>query len=69
MDIAVGLGLHPNFETAVSEMSHLGRTFEPNPANHRLYDELYRRVYKRMYAALRPLYEEIRAITGYPPTD
>jgi hypothetical protein len=28
----------------------------------RLYDELYRRLYER----LRPLYEEIRSITGYP---
>jgi hypothetical protein len=31
-----------------------------------LYDALYRRVYRRMYARLQPLYEEIRAITGYP---
>ncbi len=67
IDAAVGLGLHPNFDTAVSEMTHLGTTFEPNPTNHRIYDELYKRVYLRMYDRLRPLYEEIRAITGYPP--
>ncbi len=69
MDAAVGLGLHRDFKTAAAEMTRLGRTFEPDPARHRLYDDLYRRVYKRMYARLRPLYEEIRAITGYPPTD
>ena len=32
-----------------------------------LYDRLYRRVYRKMYERLRPLYEEIREITGYPP--
>jgi sugar (pentulose or hexulose) kinase len=67
IDAAVGLGLHPNFETAVPEMTHLGVSFEPNPQHHRIYDELYNRVYLRMYERLRPLYEEIRDITGYPP--
>jgi sugar (pentulose or hexulose) kinase len=69
IDAAVGLGLHRNFETAIAEMTRLGRTFEPDPANSRLYNELYHRVYKRMYARLQPLYEDIRAITGYPPSD
>ncbi len=67
IDAAVGLGLHPDFETAVSEMAHLGTSFEPDPTNHRIYDELYNRVYLRMYDRLRPLYEQIRDITGYPP--
>ncbi len=67
IDAAVGLGLHPDFKTAVSEMTHLGVSFEPNPANQRIYDELYNRVYLRMYGRLRPLYEQIRDITGYPP--
>ncbi|MBP9040893.1 MAG: hypothetical protein KBF64_03865 [Anaerolineaceae bacterium] len=30
-------------------------------------DELYQRVYCRMYDRLKPLYDEIRDITGYPP--
>lgn len=67
INAAVGCGLHPDFKTAISEMTRLGATFEPNPANHRIYDDLYRRVYLKMYNRLRPLYEEIRAITGYPP--
>jgi sugar (pentulose or hexulose) kinase len=66
MDAAVGLGLHPDFETAVAEMAHQGDRFEPNQAHHEIYDALYRRVYKQMYKRLRPLYEEIREITGYP---
>jgi sugar (pentulose or hexulose) kinase len=67
MDLAVGLKLHPDFETAVSEMTRTGSTFEPNAENHKLYDELYNRVYLKMYSRLKPLYDEIRSITGYPP--
>lgn len=67
MDAAVGLGLHPDFTTAVAAMTRQGRTFEPNPQYHAVYDDLYRRVYLKMYKRLQPLYEEIREITGYPP--
>lgn len=66
IDAAVGLGLHPNFEAAVAAMTHKGDTFEPNPATRELYDALFHRVYKRMYRRLKPLYEDIREITGYP---
>jgi sugar (pentulose or hexulose) kinase len=68
IDIAVGLGLHPDFETAVSEMTHLGSTYEPDSKNHSLYNELYQRVYLKMYKRLQPLYHEIQEITGYPPS-
>lgn len=66
IDAAVGLGLHPDFETAVREMTHTGDVFDPSPHTHEIYDKLYHRVYKRMYSRLKPLYEEIRHITGYP---
>lgn len=66
IDAAVGLGLHPDFATAVKEMTRIGRVFEPTPQNRDLYEELYQRVYRRMYKRLKPLYEEIRRITGYP---
>ncbi|HOV07290.1 MAG TPA: FGGY-family carbohydrate kinase [Anaerolineaceae bacterium] len=69
IDLAVGLKLYPDFATAVKEMTHPGETFEPNPENHRLYNDLYNRVYLQMYHKLKPLYDEIRAITGYPPRD
>ncbi|MGQ9490515.1 MAG: FGGY-family carbohydrate kinase [Anaerolineae bacterium] len=64
---AVGLKLHPDFPAAVREMTRVSRVFEPNPANRALYDGLYHQVYKKMYRRLRPLYEAMRAITGYPP--
>ena len=66
IDAAVGLKLHPDFTTAVREMTHIGQFFEPNFKTHRIYNQLYTRVYKQMYKKLKPLYEEIRAITGYP---
>jgi len=67
IDVAVGLGLHGDFATAVSAMTRLGQTFEPNPAHHRLYNDLYHGVYKEMYGRLKPLYHTIRDVTGYPP--
>ena len=47
-------------------MTHVGDLFEPDAQNHEIYDALYRRVYKQMYPKLKPLYEEIQEITGYP---
>jgi sugar (pentulose or hexulose) kinase len=68
IDAAVGLGIHPDFETAVREMTHLAEVLDPDPERNALYDALYLRVYRRMYDRLKPLYEEIRSITGYPPS-
>ena len=68
IDAAVGLGLHPDFETAVGEMTRVGDLYEPNLENHTIYDALYERVYKEIYGRLKPPYEEIREITGYPST-
>jgi len=69
IDAAVGLKLHPSFESAVKAMTHIGDTFEPDPKAHRIYNELYQRVYLQMYNRLRPLYNDIRIITGYPQKD
>ncbi|OHC77410.1 MAG: carbohydrate kinase [Rhodoferax sp. RIFCSPLOWO2_12_FULL_60_11] len=63
---AVGLKLHPDFATAVREMTRIGQVFEPEPAHANTYKQLYRRVYCRMYQRLQPLYRDIQAITGYP---
>lgn len=66
IDAAVGLGLHPDFDTAIASMTRTRDTFEPNPDTARFYDELYQRVYTPMYKRLKPLYENIKDITGYP---
>jgi sugar (pentulose or hexulose) kinase len=67
IDVALGVGLHPDPATAVREMVHVAERFEPEPTAMRLYDDLYRSVYLPMYDRLRPLYREIRRITNYPP--
>lgn len=66
IDCAVGLGLHPDFATAIAAMTRVGQVFEPNPEAQRTYELLYREVYQRMYRQLKPLYLKIRQITGYP---
>jgi sugar (pentulose or hexulose) kinase len=66
MDCAVGLGLYPDFPSAIAAMTRVGQVFVPNPAAQRIYEQLYREVYLQMYRQLKPLYLRIRAITGYP---
>jgi len=66
IDAALGLGLHRDPATAVAEMVRIGDRFEPSATASATYDDLYRTVYLAMYERLRPLYREIRRITGYP---
>lgn len=68
IDAAVGLGLYPDFDSAIAAMTRIGKVFEPIAANHAMYDRLYKRVYKKMYVRLQPMYQEIADITGYPTT-
>ncbi len=62
IDAAVGLKLHPDFDTAIKEMTRLGNTFEPNPQAQAVYEELYQNVYQKMYARLKPLYEGLQRV-------
>jgi len=62
----VGLGVHPSFESAKKVMIRKSDEFIPDAEHHYLYKQLYRHVYRPMYARLKNLYKEIRAITNYP---
>ncbi|GAB2864706.1 FGGY-family carbohydrate kinase [Pseudoduganella ginsengisoli] len=64
--VAAGLGLHADFGTAIRAMTRKGRVFLPNPDASRIYEQLYQRVYLKMYKRLQPMYAEIADITGYP---
>lgn len=64
---AVGAGLHADVRTAALAMTGTGRVFEPRVEHARRYDDLYREVYRPLYARLQPLYRAIRRITDYPP--
>ncbi len=61
---AVGMGVYPDFPSAVAKMAHRGDVFQPNAANTALYDELYSNVYLKMYGRLKPNYEAIRSIAN-----
>jgi sugar (pentulose or hexulose) kinase len=63
---AKGLGWYQSLEDAVAHMVHVGKIFEPDPAAAEIYSALYSKVYSKLYKALKPLYSEIRNITGYP---
>ncbi|MBI2383865.1 MAG: FGGY-family carbohydrate kinase [Gammaproteobacteria bacterium] len=67
INLAVGLGVHPDYPSAVRAMTRVGASFAPEPAAVKTYDALYREVYRELYPRLKPLYERIRRITGYPP--
>lgn len=67
INVAVGLGLHPDYATAVAKMARAGEVFYPQADAQRVYEQLYTRVYQRMYKRLQPMYADIREITGYPP--
>ena len=54
------------FADYLADLDALLEHFTPDAPARALYDALYRRVYRKMYDRLRPLYQEIRAITGYP---
>jgi sugar (pentulose or hexulose) kinase len=69
IDVMLGLAIHPDADTAVASMVRIADRFEPDPAAHRVYEDLYQAVYLAMYERLRPLYREIRRITGYPPEE
>ncbi|NPD45068.1 MULTISPECIES: FGGY-family carbohydrate kinase [unclassified Lentimicrobium] len=66
INCAVGLGLYPTFESAIEQMCHIEKTFEPNPANVEIYRRLYKKVYRKLYRRLKPLYNHIRHIIDYP---
>ena len=67
VDAAVGLGIHRDVDSAVAAMVRIGEVRDPDVSAAARYDELFQWVYRRMYGRLRPLYRDIRRITGYPP--
>jgi sugar (pentulose or hexulose) kinase len=58
----VGLGIHPDFQTAVDKMVRHAVTFEPNSEVAALYGRLYNKIYVNIYANLNRLYTELNQI-------
>ncbi len=66
INCAVGLGVYSDHLAATEAMTHLGDEFVPIDVNVQLYKRLYNEVYLKMYKRLKPLYQSIQDITGYP---
>ncbi len=66
IDAAVGTGMFGSFKEAVASMVKKGKTFQPNPDSHHVYQQLYEEVYLKTYKSLEPQYRKIARITGYP---
>ena len=62
MNAAVGLGLHRNYETALSAMTRSSERFEPNPMHVQTYQHIFKEVYVPMYDRLKPLYTALSAL-------
>ncbi|HKJ79603.1 MAG TPA: FGGY-family carbohydrate kinase [Prolixibacteraceae bacterium] len=63
---AVGTGIYNSIDMAAKNMVHYTNEFYPNPEHVQLYQQLFTKVYRKMYKTLEPLYHQIREITGYP---
>ncbi|SEL45308.1 Sugar (pentulose or hexulose) kinase [Colwellia chukchiensis] len=66
INAAVGQGYFGDYQQATAAMTRTTQTFLPNPDNVELYEQLYTQVYKKMYRQLKPIYQAIKNITGYP---
>jgi len=63
---SVGSGIYPDVDTAVKNMTRTSDIFEPNPETVIIYNALYSNVYRKIYPKLKPLFQSIQRITGYP---
>ena len=66
INAAVGTNIYPDYKTAVEQMTHIKSTFYPTAKNVALYQALYKKVYLKLYQNLKPIYQQISDITGYP---
>jgi len=66
INAAVGKGYFDNYQQATDAMTRVKQTFYPDQANVMLYNKLYQQVYRKMYRQLKPIYQNIKKITGYP---
>ena len=61
---ALGLGCYADYPAVVAGMTSIRETVLPIPRNRALYAQLYERVYRNMYAQLKPLYKNMADIAG-----
>lgn len=66
IDAAVGIGWYPSIDEAAASMVHIQDEFLPLEDNRRVYDQLYSKVYLKIYPTMLEMNKNIQTITGYP---
>ncbi len=61
---AKGSNLFPDLKTAAQKMTKSSERFEPNSQNGEIYNELYTKVFLKMYEQLKPSFQRIQTIIG-----
>jgi sugar (pentulose or hexulose) kinase len=56
----VALKIHPSYQAAIKKMVRYKSVLKPNAKNHEIYTKLYNNVYSKIYASLKPIYQEIK---------
>lgn len=64
MCAAIGAGVFSGPEEAAKMVNSGAQTFEPNEKNRILYEEIYQKVFSRLYSALLPTFEAMDQIFG-----
>jgi len=57
---------YQEYNEAVKSMTRPGEQYLPDSSNVNMYNQIFEKVYSKMYKRLHPLYDQIRNITGYP---
>jgi sugar (pentulose or hexulose) kinase len=56
----VALKIHSSYQVAIKKMVRYKSVLKPNANNHEIYTKLYNNVYSKIYASLKPIYQEIK---------
>jgi sugar (pentulose or hexulose) kinase len=56
----VALKIHPSYQAAIKKMVRYKSVLKPNAKNHEIYTKLFNNVYSKIYASLKPIYQEIK---------
>lgn len=65
INVAVGNGYYKDYQQAIKAMTRVKQTFIPIAENSDIYQGLYQKIYNKMYSRLKPLYVQIKRVTGY----
>jgi len=60
----IGIGKYNSPEEAVNAMVHYKDEFIPNMENHKLYIDVYNKVYSKLYKSVKPLYITLKDVEG-----